>query len=364
MSSDQFVIRFIKEIIVERQLEFNEISNISPMHESLVKSFESNGWSGTADDKHPRRFQMFNPDGEFVVAVKGISATRHPGVTARICRMKEHTKKMLNLAGVPNPTGAEFQLSEQNIAAEYFGQMPKPVVVKPTNSASSHGVSIDVATLEEFESAWDKATEESNERTRILVEEQVQGLEIRAYVVGDKLVAAAVRLPPFVVGDGESTVSELIATEQEKRRRNRKLRTKFETDWDFVHKDGMNENSVPNEGQVVLLHPFKTTSNGALFYDVTETINQGIVDLAVAAKSAIPNLEIAGIDILSQDIDSPQTAVILEVNTTPAPDVHRYPAYGKERPIHQYIADYYHAEYQSLKFELFRNDSMSSEANL
>lgn len=346
MSSDAYVIRFIEENIVKHSLEFNEITKVVPMHECLVESFESNGWSSEADPDHQKRFRMFNPVGEFKVAVKGISSTRHPGVTARICRMKEHTKKMLNLAGVSNPTGAEFQLTEEAIAVEYFGKMPKPVVVKPTNSASSHGVSIDVSTVQEFEAAWAKATEDSNDRTRILIEEHVQGLEIRAYVIGDELVAAAVRLPPFIVGNGESTITELITVEKEKRRKNRKLRTNFETDWEFVQKEGLDGDSIPSEKQVVLLHPFKTTGNGGLFYDVTDTIDGGFKDLAVAAKKAIPHLEIAGIDILAQDIDRPDTAVILEINTTPAPDVHRYPAYGEQRPIHKNIADYYHTEFK------------------
>src|SRR5699024_9621780 len=249
---------------VKHNLGFNEILETTPMHKSLVESFEANGWTSKADDRNPRRFDMFNPEGDFVVAVKGISATRYPAVTTRICRMKEHTKKMLNLAGVPNPVGAEFQLSEEKIAAEYFGMMPKPVVVKPTNSASSQGVSINVANLAGFRNAWERALGESNERSRILIEEHVQGLEIRAYVVGRQLVAAAVRLPPFVVGDGESTVLELIGSEQQKRRTNRKLRTNFETDWDFVNKDGMHANSIPTEKQIVLLHPFKTTGNGGL----------------------------------------------------------------------------------------------------
>lgn len=345
MSADQYVVRFIEEFIVKNDLPINEILNTTPMYKSIVECFESNGWTKTGVTGRPRRFRMQDPNGDYGVTVRGISTTRHPAVTTKICRSKHHTKKLLNLAGVSTPTGAEFQRDESQIASEFFNKMPKPVVVKPTNASSSHGVSVNVSNAEEFQKAWTTAIEESNDNSRVLIEEHVEGMEIRAFVIGNEVIAAAVRLPPFVSGDGVSTLTELIAVEREKRKRNRKVRSLFQIDWDFVEREGITKDTVVPANHIVLLNPFKTTSVGGLFYDITDDLAGGIKELAVAATASIPHLEIAGIDILTQSVSDSSTATVIEINTTPAPDLHRYPAFGKQRPIERQIADFYHADF-------------------
>lgn len=337
---------FIRDEIVHPGLKYSSIPVTKPIHLSYLEYFEGNGWTKVAVPEQPTRFRLFDPSGHEVVTLKGLSATRHPASTTRICRFKHFTKKMLDLAGVINPAGTEFMPTEKAIGAEYFRKLPKPAVVKPTNAASSDGVTVGVVSEEQFTAAWDRALGAGNQHTKVLIEQFVEGLEVRAFVINKRVVAAVVRLPPFIVGDGDSTINQLIELDQMARDVNRKIRSKFAVGWSAIENAGYTPGSVPSEGDIVIVGYFKTTALGGLFFDVTDRLHENIKDIAVRATNAIPHLEIAGIDLLLDSVDDPKTVNVIEVNTTPATDLHRYPTYGKARPVEKFVADFYDAEYR------------------
>lgn len=343
---------FIKTEIVNARLQYASVPVTKPIHLSYLECFERYGWTKEPVPDRPTHFRLSDPSGHEVVTLKGLSATRHPATTTRICRFKHFTKKMLDLAGIDNPAGTEFLPTEKAIGAEYFAKLPKPAVVKPTNAASSDGVTVGVVAEKQFTTAWDRAVEAGNEHTRVLVEQFVEGLEVRAFVVNKRVVAAVVRLPPFIVGDGKSSISQLIAVDQTARDVNRKIRSKFAVSWPAIEDAGYTSTSIPSKGDIVIVGYFKSTAFGGLFFDVTDRLHERIEDIAVRATSAIPHLEIAGIDLLLDNVDDPQTVNVIEVNTTPATDLHRYPTYGMPRPVEQYVADFYDAEYRERLNEL------------
>lgn len=345
---------FIKKEIIDTHFKYASLPVTKPIHLSYLEYFEKLGWTKEPVPDRPKHFRLFDPSGHEVVTLKGLSATRHPATTTRICRFKHFTKKMLDLAGVANPAGTEFLPTEKAIGAEYFAKLPKPAVVKPTNAASSDGVTVGVVSEKQFAAAWDGAVEAGNELTRVLVEQFVEGLEVRAFVVDKRVVAAVVRLPPFIVGDGKSNISQLVELDQKARDVNRKIRSKFAVDWSAIEGAGYNSASIPGEGDIVIVGYFKTTALGGLFFDVTDRLHDKIEDIAVRATSAIPHLEIAGIDLLTNDVDNPQTVDVIEVNTTPATDLHRYPTYGVARPVEKYVAEFYDAEYRERLKEALR----------
>lgn len=337
---------FIKREIIDARLEYASVPVTKPIHLSYLEYFEKYGWTKEPVPDRPTHFRLFDPSGHAVVTLKGLSATRHPATTTRICRFKHFTKKMLDLADVTNPVGSEFLPTEKAIGAEYFAKLPKPAVVKPTNAASSDGVTVGVVSEKQFAAAWDGAVKAGNEHTRVLVEQFVEGLEVRAFVVNRRVVAAVVRLPPFVVGDGKSNIRQLIELDQKARDINRKIRSKFAVGWSAIESAGYTSTSIPNEGDIVIVGYFKTTALGGLFFDVTDRLHERIEEIAVRATSAIPHLEIAGIDLLLDNVDDPQTVNVIEINTTPATDLHRYPTYGVARPVEKYVADFYDSEYR------------------
>lgn len=346
---------FIEKEILNARLKYAAIPVTKPIHLSYLEYFEEYGWMKEPVPKQLKHFRLFDPSGHEVVTLRGLSATRHPATTTRICRFKHFTKKMLDLAGVANPAGTEFLPTEKAIGAEYFAKLPKPAVVKPTNAASSDGVTVGVVSEKQFAAAWDRAAEVGNEHTRVLVEQFVEGLEVRAFVVNKRVVAAVVRLPPFIVGDGKSNISQLIELDQKARDVNRKIRSKFAVAWSAIENAGYTSASIPGESEIVIVGHFKTTALGGLFFDVTDRLHESIEDIAVRATSAIPHLEIAGIDLLVDSVDDPSTVNVIEINTTPATDLHRYPTYGVARPVEKYVADFYDAEYRErLKVALRR----------
>ena len=122
-----------------------------------------------------------------------------------ISRDKDLTKQLLQACGVPIPEGRLVKSPED--AWEAACEIGVPVVVKPYDGNHGRGVFTNVMTREEVEAAWAVAIEEGS---GVIVERFVQGKEHRLLVVGGRMVAAARGEPAIVVGDGRSTVTELI----------------------------------------------------------------------------------------------------------------------------------------------------------
>src|SRR5699024_5540984 len=119
--------------------------------------------------------------------------------------------------------------------------------------------------------------------------EFVSGIELRAFVVGTNVVSVVARLQPFVVGDGLSTVSELITGFHKKREVHyRAMKMPAKIDWHFIDKQGADENHVLPTGEILFLNPFNTPTVGALVLDVSDSVNPKIKDIAKKAKDAIP----------------------------------------------------------------------------
>lgn len=290
--------------------------------------------------------ELVSPDGTQQLSMVGGKVFRHPPVTETICRRKHLAKRMLDLAGVPVPAGGDFSPQERAAAAAYFEKVPKPAVLKPTDSGSSQGVTVGVRTAEEFDAAWKHALDGSRGRSNVMIERFVEGVELRAYVVGEDVVSVVARIQPFVVGDGKSNVEELISTFHESRSVHyRAMKMPAVVDWPFVEKQGLSRDSVAPEDSIVLLNPFCYPTIGAYIVDVTSVVSEGIVDMARGAKNAIPGLEVAGVDILVGDIRDASSALVVEVNTAASLDMHRYPTHGRARDVDRDVVDYFHKRY-------------------
>lgn len=279
--------------------------------------------------------------------MSGGKVFRHPPYTETICRRKHLTKKMLELAGLPLPIGSEFSPDESQIAAAYFEKMPKPIVIKPTDARSSQGVTVGISTLDEFEDAWQHAIAEGRAESGILIEQFVPGVELRAFVVGNEVAGVVARVQPFVVGDGNSNIDTLVSNLESERRVNVRAKM-FSVDvaWDFVNRQGIFRDTVPESGAIVFLSPFNFPTMGSSVVDVSDIVSKGIIDLARRAGNAIPHLEVSGVDLLVGDLTDEKTAYVIEVNTAAALDMHRYPTHGSSRMVDEDIVAYFHGVYQ------------------
>lgn len=256
---------------------------------------------------------------------------------------KELTKQLLYEGGVPIPRGDSTQSEEE--AVEIFNWLGKPVVVKPYNGNQGKGVSLKLETESEVRAAFRLA---QNYSERVLIEAYIEGRNYRLLVVGNQLIAAAERIPASVLGDGVSTIEQLVRKINENPLRgedHEKVLTKIKIDpvvtMSLAQKK-LTIDSVPAEGETVYLRDSANLSTGGVAEDVTSFVHPENADLAVYAARII-GLDIAGVDLVLEDIGvsyREQKGAIIEINAAPGIRMHHYPTFGKPTDVGQRIMDH------------------------
>ena len=255
-------------------------------------------------------------------------------IAVGIASDKQLTKTLLDQAGVPVPGGSTVATLAE--ALRVARRMKGPVVVKPLDANQGKGVTVNCATPEEVERAYDFARQYGR---RIIVEEHLQGRDYRVLVTGRKVSAASWRRPPHVVGDGVSTVRALVELENANPARgagHTNILTKIPLDdvaLDVLAKQGYDLDAVPPAGAVVELRGNANLSTGGTAEDVTDLLPEETRDICIRAARTI-GLDVAGIDIVCQDIALPlreQDGGIIEVNAAPGIRMHQYPSRGTPR---------------------------------
>ncbi len=250
---------------------------------------------------------------------------------------KEGTKQILRDSGVPVPRGTTIRSPKylEDAIAEVGGF---PIVIKPLNGNHGRGITIDVRTIKEAIDAFDMAQEVSEE---VIIERFHTGRDHRVLVINGKFVAVAERVPANVTGDGVSTISQLIEiTNQDPRRGDGhdNVLTRIEIDrtsLDILARQGFTLESVPPKGQVCYLKATANLSTGGVSVDRTDEIHPENVWLAERVARII-GLDIAGIDVVTEDISLPvrQTdGAIVEVNAAPGFRMHTAPSIGTPRNV-------------------------------
>jgi len=235
-----------------------------------------------------------------------------------VSKDKDLTKNLLANCGVPVPEGRNVaSASEAWQAAQEIGL---PVCVKPVDGNHARGVSLELRTQAEVEAAYHLAEAEGSD---VLVERHILGDEHRLLVVGGKVVAANKGEVASIVGDGIHTVEALIESQinSDPRRGEEEdfpldtIRLKDHTTAVLeLKRQGLTGQSVPEKDRHVVV---MRTGNMAI--DVTDLVHPDVAELAALA-ARIVGLDIAGVDLVAQDISKPmksQGAAIVEVNAGP-----------------------------------------------
>ncbi|WP_395693314.1 cyanophycin synthetase [Piscinibacter sp.] len=256
-------------------------------------------------------------------------------VAESIAQDKDLTKRLLAAAGVPVPRGRPVKdLEDGWAAAQALGL---PVVVKPRDGNQGKGVTVNIVDREHFDAAY-RAADEIGE---VMVEQFLPGHDFRLLVVGDKLVAAARRDPPYVVGDGVHTVRELVDKVNADPRRgdgHATSLTRIRLDDIAMARLKLQEltvDSVPPTGQRVVLRNNANLSTGGTATDVTDDVHPQVAARAVSAARMV-GLEICGVDVVCESVGVPleqQRGGVVEVNAAPGLRMHLAPSFGKPRPV-------------------------------
>ncbi len=260
-------------------------------------------------------------------------------IAETISRDKDLTKSLLKACGVPVPEGAVVETADE--AWEAAQDIGLPVVVKPSDGNHGRGVFTNMLTEQEVRTAFAVAVDEGSS---VIVERFIAGNEHRLLVVGGKTVAAARGDFAFVKGDGKATIEELIETQINS---SPSRGPAEENTLNFVRVDsavrlelerqGFNAQSVPEAGRDVLIQ-----RNGNVSIDVTDEIHPDVAE-TVALAARVVGLDVAGIDLVCEDISKPlagQRGAIVEVNAGPGLLMHLRPSAGTPRPVGNAIVDY------------------------
>ncbi|HWP97368.1 MAG TPA: cyanophycin synthetase [Syntrophomonadaceae bacterium] len=264
-------------------------------------------------------------------------------IAVDVAKNKQLAKDILSEYNIPVPEGVVVDSEDAAVLiADQFGY---PIAIKPYDANQGKGVTTNIGDEELLRAAYRFANAYTN---RVIVEKHVQGKDYRILVVGDQVSAAAERRPPYVIGDGIHSIVELIAQENRNPQRgigHEKPLSKIRFDSvarELLRRSGRTEYSIPEVEELIYLRENGNLSTGGSARDCTMEVHPFNKALAVKAAKAI-NLEIAGIDIVMDDISQPLTPLngaVIEVNAAPGLRMHLYPKEGEARNVAADILDY------------------------
>ena len=215
-------------------------------------------------------------------------------VAMSLCDDKAATRRAVARAGVKVPEAIECDTREHLVA---FLARHGSVAVKPARGEQGRGVAVGLETIEEAMAAVERARAHCE---RVLVEQCVTGEDLRLIVIGYKLVAAAIRRPARVIGDGASTIRDLI--ERQSRRRGAatggesKIPLDAETER-CIAKAGYKLDDVLPSGKEINVRKAANLHTGGTIHDVTAEVHPSLVDAAVRAARAL-DVPVTGIDFM------------------------------------------------------------------
>ncbi len=265
-------------------------------------------------------------------------------ISTSLASDKEGTWSILKDMGLPVPRQAMF-ISEDDAVAS-ARRIGYPVVIKPLNANHGRGISINLDSDEQVREAFHVARAQGKSRS-VLAESFVRGYDHRMLVINNELIAVAKRVPGHVVGDGKSTIAELVEIVNADPRRgigHEKVLTRLELDVQaqrLMNETGYDENTVLPVGEIFFLRATANLSTGGTAIDMTDVVHPDNRDMAVRAVRAI-GLDIGGVDFITEDITLSHKDIggaIVEVNAGPGFRMHVAPSEGEPRDVAGKVLD-------------------------
>jgi glutamate--cysteine ligase len=323
----------------------NEYRDLELSTQIVIEEAKKRGVSIEILDRSAN-FIRLSKDGHSEI-VKQATMTGHDDlISYMIMENKVVTKKILSEAGFSVAEGADF-CSRDNAINAYSRFKNIKTIIKPKQTNYGIGLSFLEAgfSKEEFEEAIDFAFASDSS---ILIENFYEGLEYRFLVIDGKTIAVCHRRPANVIGNGKSTVTELVAEKNKDQRRGEGGHTtplhklKLEkTELNTLKTQNLSPDSVPDDNQTVWLRKNSNMSTGGDTIDVTDQIHPGYKDIA-ERSSQFANAKICGVDIIVENLETEPTTnnhIIVELNFNPVLLIHNYPSEGKNRNVGKYVLD-------------------------
>lgn len=283
---------------------------------------------------------------------RGTSLPCNNSVASLLSSNKYFLRKLLREKNIPAPQTIALRHTAAWRSILQSTTLRFPLVVKPIGSSHANGATMNITTPAELHRAVDRAfnyMKRAKEGDRALVEEFFSGHDLRLLVVGNKVVSVVKREPAYVVGDGTSTIRQLIHAF------NDQWRSPLKYDFPlcpipldsevtrYLSRQNVTIDSVLLDGEKMQLRWNANVSTGGRPIDVTNIVHPRIKNLALQVTK-LSHLKVGGVDILCKDITSHDVSVanvsVLEINDAPGLDIHHFPYEGKGQNVTREILDY------------------------
>jgi cyanophycin synthetase len=280
--------------------------------------------------------------GKNQVRFRATMTEKTSSIAVDLASNKEETKRLLQEQAIPVAKGTTISSTDEVDKA--IRDVGYPLVFKPLDGNHGRGISINIRSREDAVAAYEFAAKISR---RVIVERFITGYDFRVLVIDNKMVAAALRDPANVKGDGVSTVQQLIDLENTDPRRgygHENVLTLITVDrdtLDLLEKKGYTLDTIPPKGEKVFVKSTANLSTGGTSVDVTDHVHPQNVFICERISKII-GLDICGIDIMAENLSEPLTetgGVILEVNAAPGFRMHIAPSEGLPRNVAGHVID-------------------------
>ena len=280
--------------------------------------------------------------GKNQVRFRATMTDRTSSIAVDLASNKDETKRMLQEAAIPVAKGVCISQPEE--VKEAIDKIGFPLVFKPLDGNHGKGASINVKTEEEANAAFEHAKKYSR---KIIVEKFITGFDFRILVIDHRFIAAALREPANVVGDGVSTIQQLIEKENMDPRRGyghenvlTEITIDRETTEQLAKKNYTIDTILPKD-EICYVKGTANLSTGGTSTDVTDIVHPTNIFIFERISRVI-GLDICGIDIMATNLSEPLEdtgGVVLEVNAAPGFRMHLAPAKGLPRNVAAPVLD-------------------------
>lgn len=268
------------------------------------------------------------------IIVQATRTSKDASTLQYIANDKSVAKRIMEDNGLAVPQGASISIDDEERIQDYIIKQyaERPIVIKPKSTNFGTGITVfqEGADIEQIKKAINFAFQFDN---TVLIEEYAPGREYRFLVIDNKCVAVAWRRNASVVGDGKSTIEQLIKNknnEEWHKVMNSQIKNDNELKEYFLRNE-ITMNTIPKEGERVTLRGNSNISTGGENIDMTDSMPEYFKQIAEKVSISF-NAKICGVDIIIENLEG-EAYKVLEVNSNPGIYIHRWPYEGKERRI-------------------------------
>lgn len=282
-------------------------AGLNPYARIIVEEAYKRGIDVQVDDATAGLFTL-NHGGRRVRCRESLSDLT-TAVSMTLCQDKSLTHKVLEAAGLNLPAQQLAGNAADNLA---FLEDHGAVVVKPLDGEQGNGVAVNLTCLQDLDAAIEHARQYDS---RVLLESFHEGLDLRIVVIGYEVVAAAIRHPASIVGDGQHAIGALIEAQSRRRQAATGGESKIPLDAETqrtLHAAGVDYDTILPAGQRLAVRRTANLHTGGCLEDVTARLHPTLVDAAVRAARAL-DIPVVGLDLMVKAADQPDY-VFIEAN--------------------------------------------------